>query len=101
MMRYEFEWDLSKEIHNIRKHGCAFEEAMEVFADPDVIHLEDPKHSSEEDRYYAIGKTLKGNVLTVRYTWRGRKIRIYGAARWRRWERFYEEETRSRKTKKD
>ena len=28
----EFEWDLSKEIANIRKHGVAFSEAVETFS---------------------------------------------------------------------
>jgi uncharacterized DUF497 family protein len=90
-MVYEFEWDLKKARDNLLKHNCSFEQAMEVFADPNVIHLEDPWHSSEEDRFYAVGKTLKGEVLTVRYTWRGQKIRIYGAAKWRKWKRYYEE----------
>ncbi len=79
-MNYTFEWDLSRELENVNKHGISFKEATEVFSDSKVIHLEDPKHSSEEDRNYAVGKTKKGIVLTVRYTWRGKLIRIFGAA---------------------
>ncbi len=94
-MDYIFEWDLVKERKNVGKHGFSFEEAMEVFADPNVIHLEDPKHSSEEDRFYAVGKTEAGNILTVRYAWREKVIRIFGAARWRKWRKFYEENTGS------
>jgi uncharacterized DUF497 family protein len=30
----EFEWDLEKEIQNIRKHRVNFTEAVESFTDP-------------------------------------------------------------------
>ena len=94
-MNYTFEWDFEKELENIQKHGLSFKEAMEVFSDSKVIHLEDPKHSSEEDRYYAVGKTRRGIVLTVRYTWREKVIRIFGAASWRKWRKYYEQNTES------
>lgn len=92
---YKFEWDLNKELENIRKHGFSFSEAIEIFADSKLIHLEDSQHSSEEDRYYAVGKTTSGTVLTVRYTVRGRTIRIFGAACWRKWRKYYEENSGS------
>lgn len=87
-----FEWDIYKELENISKHKITFREAIEVFADPDVIHLEDEAHSSEEDRFYAVGRTLNGSVITVRYTVRGKIVRIFGAAKWRKWRKFYEKE---------
>lgn len=90
MSTYIFEWDLSKELENIKKHGYSFKTAMEVFGDPRCIHLEDPNHSSIEDRFYVVGRVASGEVLTVRYTWRGKTIRIFGAANWRKWRRFYE-----------
>ena len=40
-MEYIFEWDLAKELLNIKKHGCGFGEAQDVFYDTDVIFLED------------------------------------------------------------
>ena len=89
-MDYTFEWDFKKELENIAKHGHSFKVAMEVFADPKVIFLEDPEHSSEEDRYYAVGKTTKGEILTVRYTWRLKTIRLFGAAKWRKWRKYYD-----------
>jgi len=100
-MKYSFEWDLTKSLLNLKKHGCSFEEAMEVFADPNVIHLEDPKHSSEENRYYAVGQTTQGFILTVRYTLRGETIRIFGASLWRKWRKFYEQNTGPKKDEKD
>jgi len=96
-MSYIFEWDLNKEIKNYAKHGCTFGEAKEIFYDPHVIHLEDPLHSSEENRYYAVGKTESGKVITVRYTFRKKTIRIIGAAFWRKWRKYYEKNTQSRK----
>ena len=87
-----FEWDIRREAENFKKHRVSFREAVEVFADPKVIHLEDEHHSSEEDRFYAVGRTFKGAIVTVRYTVRGHTIRIFGAAKWRKWRRFYEKE---------
>lgn len=99
--KYTFEWDVLKELQNIKKHGCLFAEAIEVFADPHVIHLEDEKHSGTEDRFYAVGGTLRGKILTVRYTARGKVIRIFGAGEWRKWKKFYEKNTRSKSDEKD
>lgn len=48
----KFEWDLEREIENLRKHGYVFSSAVEAFSDKNGFALEDVKHSSEEDRYY-------------------------------------------------
>ncbi|MBI5299346.1 MAG: BrnT family toxin [Deltaproteobacteria bacterium] len=90
MTDYIFEWDNNKEIKNMGKHGFSFKEATEVFKDPQIVHFEDLAHSSEENRYYAVGKIRNGIVLTVRYTQEGNTIRIFGAAVWRKWRKFYE-----------
>ncbi len=88
-----FEWDPRKERENLCKHRIGFREAIEIFADPRVIHLEDERHSSDEDWFYAVGRTFKGAIVTVRYTVRGCAIRIFGAARWRKWRRYYERQS--------
>ncbi|MCP5463594.1 MAG: BrnT family toxin [Deltaproteobacteria bacterium] len=93
MKDYIFEWNLHKEELNKRKHGIGFETAIQVFFDPNVVHLEDENHSSEEERFFAVGKCFEGKVLTVRYTTRGNVIRIFGAANWRKWRKFYEKNT--------
>ena len=87
---YTFEWHIKKELESIKKHGIPFGKAIEVFSDPKIIHVEDDKHSSEENRLYAIGKTLEGKIITVRYTLRGSTIRVFGAAYWRK---YYEKNT--------
>ncbi|HEX5035607.1 MAG TPA: BrnT family toxin [bacterium] len=86
-----FEWDFGKELKNILKHGVSFHEAREVFKDPNVIHLVDKAHSKTEERFYAVGRVKSGEIITVRYTQRQEVIRIFGAARWRKWRKYYEQ----------
>ncbi|MBL7686166.1 MAG: BrnT family toxin [Deltaproteobacteria bacterium] len=86
-----FEWDLKKELENIRKHHISFNKAIEVFKDPNAIYLEDDKHSKIENRFYAVGKISSEQIITVRYTLRRNVIRVFGAAHWRKWRKFYEQ----------
>lgn len=62
MMR--FEWDESKRIKNIRKHGIDFEEAPEIFNNP-MLRKTDKRFSYGEERYISLGLTQKCVVLTV------------------------------------
>ena len=89
----EFEWDLSKEIENLHKHGISFAEAVETFSDPQGFQLTDTKHSEVEPRYFWVGKSESGRVLTTRFTRRGDVIRIFGSALWRKFGRLYRERT--------
>lgn len=84
-----FEWDENKNQENIVKHGVSFEEAQYAFADKYRVITEDYEHSTEEDRFYCIGK-VNGRIITVRFTYRGNKIRIFGAGIWRKQKRLYE-----------
>ena len=92
----EFEWDLSKEIENLQKHGIEFMEAIESFSDPNGFQLRDAKHSIEEIRYFWVGKSRTGKVITTRFTRRGDIIRIFGAASWRKFGRLYNERTKTK-----
>jgi uncharacterized protein len=89
----EFEWDLSKELTNVRKHGVTFSEAVESFLDPQGFQLVDSLHSVREKRLFWVGQSSSGRVLTTRFTKRGSKIRIIGAAEWRRFRRMYHART--------
>ena len=91
----EFEWDLRKEAENIKKHRVSFLEAIETFSDSFGFALRDDSHSIDEERYYWIGKTGKGRILTTRYTRRGNKIRIIGSAEWREFRNLYYEKTKN------
>lgn len=94
----EFEWDLSKERDNIRKHKVSFTEAIECFFDPNGFALKDDKHSEQEQRFYWIGKTSSGKILTTWFTRRGSRIRIIGSAEWREFRRLYYEKTKDQKS---
>jgi uncharacterized DUF497 family protein len=91
----EFEWDLEKEIKNIRKHRVDFSEAVESFLDPHGFELVDSAHSAQEKRLYWVGRISSGRILTTRFTKRGKTIRIIGSAEWRKFRRFYHETTKS------
>lgn len=88
-----FEWDEEKNRENIEKHGVSFYYAQYAFADPNRVILKDLKHSQNEVRFYCIGKVDDG-VITVRFTYRRRKIRIFGAGYWRKGKRIYEEQNK-------
>lgn len=86
----KFEWNEDKNKLNIEKHGVSFYKAQEAFLDPNRVVAEDLEHSSSEKRYYCFGK-VNGAVLTVRFTYRSKIIRIIGAGFWRRGRKIYEQ----------
>ena len=88
-----FEWDEKKNEENQKKHDIGFELAQYAFADPDRIIAEDLDHSNKEKRYYCFGK-VDGGIITVRFTYRKRIIRIYGAGYWRKGRKIYEEQNK-------
>ena len=90
-----YHWNDERNDANREKHGIAFEDAVLAFSDPRRIILRDEKHSLRETRWFCIGR-VKGRVLTVRFTYRDTTIRIFGAAEWRKWRKFYEETHRNR-----
>ena len=90
----EFLWDAAKEAENIRKHGVDFETAKMAFDDPGRWILHDSKHSRSEERFFCFGK-VAGKILTIRFTYRGREIRIIGAGYWRKGKAFYEKKKRN------
>ena len=75
--RLKFEWDEEKNILNKQKHKISFETAAHVFDDPEYIEMYDFEHSTEEDRYIALGKV--GDILFVVFTERKEAIRLISA----------------------
>jgi uncharacterized DUF497 family protein len=51
-------------------------------------------HGSGEDRFFCLG-IAGGGVMTVRFTYRDRRIRIFGAGYWRKGKGIYDDERRS------
>lgn len=91
MIESSFEWDEAKDLDNQEKHGVSFEDAQYAFLDKNRIIAEDLDHSQDEPRYYCFGLNRDGTgILTVRFTYRASKIRIYGAGYWRKGRRIYE-----------
>ena len=84
-----FEWDAAKDRANRTKHGIGFDLAQHAFLDPFRVIAEDLDHSGGEQRYFCFA-LVEGTVMTVRFTWRLQKIRIFGAGYWRKGKVIYE-----------
>jgi len=88
-----FEWDEDKDRLNRAKHGVPFALAQHAFLDPYRVVAEDLSHSGTEQRYFCFGE-VAGGVMTVRFTWREKRIRIIGAGYWRKGKTIYEQQNR-------
>lgn len=93
MKKVRFEWDEEKDKENQAKHNVSFSLAQYAFLDPNRVILEDVNHSKEEDRFYCVGRVGDG-IMTVRFTYRGNIIRIYGAGYWRKGRKIYEKQNK-------
>jgi len=80
-----FVWDERKRHSNVVKHGIDFQDAIEVFSDPDALSIKS-RAEHEEDRHLIVGR-CKGRVIAVIFTWRGDTIRVISARIARREER--------------
>ncbi len=87
----DFEWDAEKDAINQATHTVSFAEAQFAFVDPRRLIALDHRHSTpRETRYFCFGK-VEGRVLTVRFTYREGRIRIFGAGYWREGRKRYEQ----------
>ncbi len=93
MASARFEWDEEKDRENRVKHNVSFALAQHAFLDPARLIVEDIGHSTDEDRFYCIGRVGEG-VMTVRFTYRRHIVRIYGAGYWRKGRRLYEDKNK-------
>ncbi len=72
-MTMEFEWDLEKAAANLKKHGVAFDEAVEAFSDPNAVEILDDANLDIEIRYRLIAHSST-RLLFVAYTYRTDQI---------------------------
>ena len=73
-----FEWDADKASANLTKHGVSFDEAMEVFYDPNALEDYDARHSTSETRFSLIGLSSR-RLLFVVYAEYDNQVRIISA----------------------
>jgi len=78
-----FEWDPRKDAENQRKHRVSFEEAESVFSDEHALLIDDPEHSTTEDRFVLLGLSVRFRVLLVVHSYQEQDavIRIISARR--------------------
>lgn len=88
MYTSNFEWDDQKNELNRIKHGVSFYEAQLAFLDPKRVIAEDLEHSHSERRYFCFGQVNQA-IMTVRFTFRDKSIRIIGAGYRRRGKIIY------------
>lgn len=74
-----FQWDKGNIDKSYQKHGITPNEAEEVFLDENILLLEDVEHSKQEERFEAIGKIVRDEILFLAFTIRKDKIRIISA----------------------
>jgi len=88
-----FDWDEGSKQKNWEKHTVDYRECEEVFFNQPLLINEGMKHSSQEQRYYVLGRTDTGRTLFLVFTLRSNKIRIISARDQSRKERkIYEQQ---------
>lgn len=86
-----FDWDEGNARKSVDKHSVSQAEAEQTFFNAPLLLVSDPKHSQQEPRYHALGKTDDGRLLHVTFTLRaaGALIRVISARDMHRNERIH------------
>jgi uncharacterized protein len=71
-----FEWDEGNARKSDDKHGVSQAEAEQVFLNEPLLVLEDLRHSLDESRFHALGRSEANRLLHVTFTLRGAATRI-------------------------
>lgn len=74
-----FEWDEGNLTKSWEKHRVSIAECEQVFFNRPLVVADDERHSGEEPRYYALGKTDTGRELFIVFTVRRRRVRAISA----------------------
>lgn len=96
---YNFQWDPTKALSNLHKHGVRFDQAATVFLDTHALTVYDEANSLAEERWFTLGFDAAGNLLAVAHTYQivggTNRIRIVSARKASRRERqVYQEKPR-------
>ncbi len=90
-----FDWDDGNSSKSAQKHAVSQSEAEQAFADAQLLLAENIKHSRDDARCHALGRTSDGRLLHITFTLRGneKRIRVISARNANRKERgLYEQE---------
>ncbi len=71
-----FDWDQDNAEKNWERHRVSQEEAEDIFFNEPLVVRGDVRHSQQEKRYFALGRTSRGRSLFVAFTIRGTLIRV-------------------------
>jgi len=74
-----FQWDAGNLEKNWLKHGVSPIECEELFFNQPLVVVSDEKHSQNEERFYALGRTNSDRYLFLAFTMRGHKVRVISA----------------------
>jgi len=88
-----FDWDGGNACKN-DKHCVSMAEAEQVFFNIPLLLMDDAKHSAQEERHQALGRSEAGRLLHVTFTLRknGSLIRVISARDMHRKERMIYEQ---------
>jgi uncharacterized protein len=89
-----FDWNEGNSLKNA-KHSVSMAESEQVFFNVPLLLLYDVKHSLQELRFHALGKTDADRLLHITFTLRdqGKNIRVISARDMHRKERIIYEQT--------
>ena len=86
-----FDWDKGNIEKNKKSHNIYKWQIEEVFFNEPLLIYEDTKHSNNEYRWYALGKTDNEIELMVVFTVRNNLLRVISARKMNKKERAYYE----------
>jgi uncharacterized DUF497 family protein len=86
-----FDWDEGNARKSAEKHNVSQSEAEQIFFNEPLLLLPDTRHSVEEQRFHALGKTDEGRRLHAAFALRdeGRLNRVISASDMHRKERMF------------
>lgn len=74
-----FQWDAGNSSKNWKRHRVTQGETEQVFLNQPLLLAEDARHSATEPRYFALGRSDFGRLLSVAFTIRGTRVRVISA----------------------
>ncbi|MFO7551322.1 MAG: BrnT family toxin [Haliea sp.] len=86
-----FQWDAGNARKSVAKHDVTQAEAEQIFFNQPLLVVEDVKHSQQESRLHALGRTDDDRRLHITFTLResGSLIRVISARDMHRKERAF------------